>query len=150
MKNNILETILGAIVLAIATFFVVFAYNSSATPKAGYTVTASFDGIDGLVSGNDVRIGGVKIGHITNMDIDTKTYQAKISMNIAPHIPLPKDTSAAVVSESLLGGKYISLTPGGDEEKLKDGESIEYTQSSLNFEQLLGKFLFSKGDDTKK
>jgi phospholipid/cholesterol/gamma-HCH transport system substrate-binding protein len=58
-------------------------------------------------------------------------------------IQLPKDTGAAITSESLLGGKYIALSPGGDETNLKPGQTIEATQSSINIEELLGKFIFS-------
>lgn len=150
MKNNVLETVLGAVVLVIAGFFIYLAYTSGQTSIAnGYHVIAQFDRIDGLSQGNDVRISGVKVGNVLKMDIDPESYQAKVTLNIRQDVKLSKDTSAEIVSESLLGGKYISLSPGADEEVLKNNDVIIHTQSSVNFEQLIGKFMFSKNDEEK-
>jgi phospholipid/cholesterol/gamma-HCH transport system substrate-binding protein len=152
MKNNVLETVLGAVVLAIAGFFIYLAYTSGQTNiSSGYIVFAKFDRIDGLSLGNDVKISGVKVGNIMKIDIDPSDYQAKVSLLIRKDIKLTTDTSAEVVSESLMGGKYVSLTPGADEGCLSPNDTITITQSAISFEQLIGKFLFSKnGDDKKK
>jgi phospholipid/cholesterol/gamma-HCH transport system substrate-binding protein len=64
-------------------------------------------------------------------------------MEIRDDIQLPKDSAASIVSESLLGGKFISLSPGGDTTNLKPGQTISITQSSVSLEELLGKFIFS-------
>jgi phospholipid/cholesterol/gamma-HCH transport system substrate-binding protein len=104
---------------------------------------ASFDHIDGLNVGGDVRIAGVKVGSVVAERIDPKTFQAVVTLNVRDGIDLPKDTAAEITSESLLGGKYINLSPGGDEQVLKPGQDITITQSSVSLEQLLGKFIFS-------
>lgn len=145
MGRHVLETLIGAVVLLIAVVFIVFAYTSSgvATQKDGYRLKAKFDQVSGLSSGSDVRIGGIKVGSVSAQELDPDTYQAVLTFTIRNDIKIPEDTSAEIVSESLLGGKYVSFSPGGAEEMLKDGGEIRYTQSSVNFEALLGKFLFS-------
>lgn len=151
MKSNVIEAMTGALVLAGAGFFFYHAYESSGTvPANGYALNAKFDRIDGLIEGNDVKMSGVKVGDVTHVTLDPLTYMAIVEFSLDSKIQLPKDTSAQIVSESLMGGKYIALVPGGDEENLKPGETIIYTQSSISFEGLIGKFLFSKNDDNNK
>lgn len=154
MKNNTIETLTGAIVLAVATFFFVYAYQHSGSEKVdSFEYYATFDRVDGLVKGSDVRMSGVKVGTITALDIEKETYLANISFAIDKGIKLPKDTSAEVVSDGLLGGKYLALVPGGDEKYLVEGNTIIHTQSSVNLESLIGQLIFSnksskpKGDD---
>lgn len=148
MKSNIVEAMTGALVLAGAGFFFYHAYESSGTtPANGYSLNAKFDRIDGLIEGNDVKLSGVKVGDVSHVTLDPQTYLAVVELSLDKTIQLPKDTSAQIVSESLMGGKYIALVPGGDEENLKPGETIIHTQSAMNFEGLIGKFLFSKNDD---
>ncbi len=149
MKSNVVEAMTGALVLAGAGFFFYHAYESSGTaPVNGYALNAKFDRIDGLIEGNDVKLSGVKVGDVSHVTLDPQTYLAVVELSLDKTIQLPRDTSAQIVSESLMGGKYIALVPGGDEENLKPGETITHTQSSMNFEGLIGKFLFSKNDDT--
>jgi phospholipid/cholesterol/gamma-HCH transport system substrate-binding protein len=143
-RHGVAETLTGAIVLVVALAFLAYAVaHSGRTAGSGYTVQARFDHIDGLAVGGDVRIAGVKIGTVTDERIDPKTFVAIVSMTIRDDIKLPKDTGASITSESLLGGKYISLSPGGDETDLKPNQMITITQSSVSLEELLGKFIFS-------
>jgi len=86
---------------------------------------------------------------VQHLEIDSKTYQAKVTLNLRRQIQLPKDSSAEIASESLLGGKYIALVPGGSEQFLKSGEEITHTQSAISFEALISKFLFSQSSDSK-
>ena len=143
-RHGVAETLTGAVVLAVALLFLAYAVaHSGRTAGAGYTLQARFDHIDGLAVGGDVRIAGVKIGTVTDERIDPKTFDAIVSMSVRDDIHLPKDTGASITSESLLGGKYISLSPGGDDTDLKPGQMITVTQSSVSLEELLGKFIFS-------
>lgn len=147
MKRNSLETIMGAFVLLIAISFAVTAYQNSGIKKFnGYNITASFDKIDGINVGSDVRIGGIKIGTVTSQTLDPQTYQANLTLNIKNEIKLPADSTAEIVSESLLGGKYINLVPGADDQILASNGHIEYTQSSINLEQMIGKFAFGSAE----
>ena len=143
-SRGIAEVMTGAAVLLVAAGFLGFAVaHSGRTTGTGYELTAKFDHIDGLNVGADVRLAGVKIGTVSNQRIDPATYLAVVTMNVAMGIEVPKDTSAEITSESLLGGKYLSLTPGADSVMLKPGQAITITQSAVSLEQLLGKFIFS-------
>jgi len=144
MRRNIIETVLGAVVLLVAGFFLVFAYTSADLRKVkGYPLTAQFTSIGGLQNGADIRISGVKVGSVAGLTLDPATYLAVVHLSIDPSVKLPRDTVALVASESLLGGKYLSLEPGGDADQLAPGARIEYTQSTPGFEQLLGQVIFS-------
>ncbi len=147
MSRNIIETITGALVLAVAAGFAFTFYAGSgmkSTPES-YHLRADFGDITGISVGSDVRIGGVKIGTVESVGLNHENYQAEVHLSVAKDIVLPVDTTAAIVGESLLGGKFVALTPGGDETALKEGGAIEFTQSSVSLEQLLGKFVFSGG-----
>jgi len=139
-----MEVLTGAAVLVVAAGFLGYAVaHSGRSISAGYPLQARFEHIDGLAVGSDVRIAGVKVGTVTSEQIDPKSFQAVVSLTVRDDVQLPKDSSAEITSESLLGGKYISLSPGGEEAILKPGQTITITQSSVSLEQLLGKFIFS-------
>ena len=143
-RHGVAETLAGAIVLIVAAVFLAYAVlHSGRSVTSGYTLQASFDHIDGLNVGGDVRIAGVKVGTVTDERIDPKTFQAVVSLTVRDGLQLPKDTAAEITSESLLGGKYISLSPGGDQTDLQPGQMITITQGSVSLEELLGKFIFS-------
>lgn len=144
MKQNIIETILGAVVILIAGFFLVFAYKTADIKSVdGYTVYAEFDNSDGLLAGTDVRISGVNVGSIQNIELNKENYRARATLSIDDSVQLPFDTAAVISSEGLLGGKYLSLEPGADEEALEDGDTIEFTQATPSLEKLIGQAIFS-------
>lgn len=146
MGKTLLETLIGAAVLVVAVIFAVFAYTRSGVGTVtGYEVTARFTAVDGLDVGDDVRISGIKVGSVLDQSLEPTFYQAVIRMSINSEVKLPKDTTAAIVSAGLLGGKYVALEPGGEEEMIKPGEEITLTQSSVNLEGLLGKVIYSVG-----
>jgi phospholipid/cholesterol/gamma-HCH transport system substrate-binding protein len=143
-RHGVAETLTGALVLVVALAFLAYAVSHSGRATgSGYPIQARFDHIDGLNIGGDVRIAGVKIGTVTDERIDPKTFAAVVSMTVRDDIKLPNDTGASIISESLLGGKYISLSVGGSDTDLKPGQAITVTQSSVSLEELLGKFIFS-------
>lgn len=148
MNRNIIETVMGAVVLVVAALFLFFSYSTAQLRSVdGYTVRAKFDRIDGLALGSDVRISGIKVGTVNDQRLDPETFLAEVSMSIDPSVELPKDSSAEIVSESLLGGKYMAIVPGGDDEVLAEGDEIRFTQSPVSLEQLIGKFMFSPPAD---
>lgn len=145
------EVLTGAAVLLAAAGFLAFAVaHSGRTASAGYKLYASFDHIDGLNPGADVRIAGVKVGNVLVTRVDPKTFLATVTLSVRDEIKLPKDTAAEVTSESLLGGKFLNLSPGGDPEDIPKDGIITITQSSVSLEQLLGKFIFSAASLTDK
>ena len=114
MSRNVIETVMGAVVLAVAAFFLFFAYGSADLRAVdGYEVIARFDRIDGLEPGANVAISGVRVGRVISTQLDPTTYLAEVHMSIASDVELPIDTIATVASESLLGGRFMSLDPGG-------------------------------------
>jgi phospholipid/cholesterol/gamma-HCH transport system substrate-binding protein len=145
MTRNLLETLLGAVVLLVAAGFLAFAYSSSQVKETGgYELVARFDKVDGLERGSDVRISGIKVGTVLNQSLDPETYRAEVRFNVRDDVRLPADTSAAVVSNGLLGGKYLALVPGGDIEMLEPGGEVTLTQSAVNLEDLIGHMIFSQ------
>jgi len=154
MRRNVIETIMGAVVILVAVTFVVFAFQSSGVQTAdGYSVTARFDNASGLTSGTDVRMAGVKIGTVVAQELDPETYFANVTMSIDPRIQLPLDSSARIIPDGLLGGNFVALEPGGDVEMIKPGGSIQFAQGAINVVDLLGRFIFSAAEtasSTKK
>lgn len=144
MSRNIIETVMGGVVLAVAVFFLVFAYSSASLQNVeGYELMARFDRIDGLEMGSDVRVGGVKVGSVIGQSLNTDDWVAEVRMTIDRSIHLPTDTVAVITSESLLGGKFLALDPGFEEETIPEGGTIQYTQSVPGLEQLLGQVIYS-------
>lgn len=150
-SRNAIETMMGFIVLVIAFFFIMIAYNSGHITKAGngYSVLANFNNIGGLYIGSEVRISGIKVGTVSDQKIDQKTglYHAIVTMDIHDNIQIPKDTTAAIVSDGLLGSRYVALEPGGSDDFLVQGDIIKRTQSSISLEALIGKFVFGAAED---
>jgi phospholipid/cholesterol/gamma-HCH transport system substrate-binding protein len=145
MRGNVIEIVIGAVVLVVAALFLVFAYRTSQlrTVSGGYEVSADFARIDGIHQGSDVRISGIKVGSVVADELDPKTYLATIRMSIDRAVQLPDDTVAQVTSSGLLGDKYMSLTPGGSDTMIPPGGKIQYTQSSISLENLIGQMMFT-------
>ena len=120
--------------------------TTAGPPWAESPLHAEFENIGGISTGADVRIAGLKVGSVTALDIDPKTYEARATFTIRDDIKMSVDSSAAVATGGLLGGNFLSLSPGGDTKMLTDGSVITITQSAVNLEDLLGKFIFNVGN----
>ena len=114
-RENFGEAIVGVLVVILAVWFVVFAWNrTGGGAKAGSIhVTAIFPNASGVTAGTDVRVAGLKIGSVTCLALDPQSYQVKVEMAIDPQTKLPADSSASITSEGLLGSTFIAFTPGG-------------------------------------
>jgi phospholipid/cholesterol/gamma-HCH transport system substrate-binding protein len=146
-QRTLTELAAGAVVILVAGGFLVYAVaHSGRSTVEGYPLVAKFDHIDGLTVGSDVRIAGVKVGAVQSTRVDPKSFLAVVNLTVRDGITLPKDSSAEVTSDGLLGGKFLQLSPGGDTTMLKPGQEITITQGSVSLEQLLGKFIFSIGN----
>ena len=149
--RNVIETVMGAVVLLVAGIFLAVSLSTANVGRtSGYELTAKFNRVDGLAVGADVRVSGIKIGTVTGQSLRPDDFLAVVRMNIDKNIKLPIDSSAEVVSDGLLGSKYMALVPGGDEKSLVHGSEIKYTQSTVSLEALIGQLIFSgKGDNEK-
>jgi phospholipid/cholesterol/gamma-HCH transport system substrate-binding protein len=147
--KNIIETLAGMFVLIVAAFFLWFAYTGAnmSNLKNNYTVIAKFSQASGISVGSDVRISGVKIGHVSKQYLDFTNFKAVLECSVNKDIKLPVDSSAAIVSDGLLGGKYVSIDIGADDVNLLDRQEIKFTQSSVNLETLIGKMIFNSNDN---
>lgn len=144
-KGRTFETVVGVFILIITVFFFNYVYTKSGYGKIDECVLiAKFDKADGLSEGTDVKISGIRVGKILSMNVDPANFMAIVKFYVSKNLKLPKDTSASVMSEGLFGGKYLSLTPGGEDESLKDGDVIDNTSGPINIESLIGQFVFSK------
>jgi len=154
MKKNVFETVIGFIVLICAGAFLYFALKISNTQTIhGYSIEAKFENVEGILPGSDVKIGGIKVGSVLRQKVDPETYEAKIVIEINKDIKIPTDSSIKVASSGLLGTKFIKLEPGADDTYLQEGDEIMFTQSTIDLEDLIGKFIFNgkkKNNDTGK
>lgn len=142
MANSVAETVIGAVVLATALGFVVYAGQSRGIRLGGdsYPLTASFRSADGITVGTDVRVAGINVGSVTALDLDPATFQARATFAVRNDLALPDDSDVKIASESLLGGNFVEITPGGSDALLAAGDEIVNTQGSVSLLNLLMKF----------
>jgi phospholipid/cholesterol/gamma-HCH transport system substrate-binding protein len=147
MKRNIVETIIGAIVLVVAVGFFAFAYTrTDGGTVSGYEIVAEFTGVGALAPGADVRISGIKVGSVLRQELDPETFMARVVISIDDRVELPSDTSASIGMEGLLGGAFIALEPGGDIEMLGNGGMILFTESALDLASIIRQVVLSPKD----
>ena len=131
MQRNMIETVMGAVVLAGAVFFGYVAYKAAdISTSAGYLIEAEF-------------------GNVAGQSLDSDTYSARVTLAIENDIKLPDDSSARITASSLLGGNYLEIMPGFSEEMLAVGDVIYDTRDPVSLTDLLGKVVFSQGSDAQ-
>ena len=143
MERNLVETVMGAVVLVVAGMFLYFAYTTAQVGSvAGYELTARFSRVGGLAAGSDVRVNGIKIGTVVESGLDPNDYAAVVRLSIDNQFRLPKDTVAAIGSDGIIGDKYLRLEPGSDKTLLAAGETITKTKDYRSLEDQVGEILF--------
>ena len=149
MSENHTEVLAGAAVLAAALAFVAYAAQTTGLSGSAdtYTLKASFRSVEGITLGSDVRMAGVKVGTITSLDLNPKTFFADATVTVQDDLQLPDDSAILISSEGLLGGNFIELVAGGSETNLQPGAEIEDTQGSVSLISLLMKFVGSGSND---
>lgn len=146
MGSKTVETIIGAIVIAVAVGFLYFGYTSTSQGSlTGYTVSATFNRVDGLAVGTDVRMSGIKIGTVSALSLNPKSYLAVAHLTIDSGVQLPADSSVKITSSGLLGNSYLSVTPGGADKMIPPGGAIANTQGSVDLMSLIGRLITSGG-----
>lgn len=145
MKQGAIETIVGFAVICVAALFFAFSYKVSSYSKNsdGYVLKASFQNVEGLSEGNDVKLSGIKIGYIDSLILEKDTYFAVVNLRIDKDVQIPSDSTAIVSTNGLLGGKYLRINAGAAEDTLKNNDKLKFTQSSLNIEDIISKLMYS-------
>lgn len=148
MASSAAETVIGAVVLAVAGGFLVYAANTAevSVGSESYPLSAEFRKAEGLSIGGEVQISGVKIGTITAIELNTKNFRAEVDMAIREDIKIPEDSIAKIASEGLLGGNFISVDVGASDFMLEPGAPFQHTQGSINLIDLVVKF--GQGSDS--
>lgn len=141
------ETGVGAGVILAAVAFLVYAL-SHAAPDAGagaYTLIARFGQAGSLAPGSDVKVAGVKVGSVTSIDLDPKTYLAQARLSVRQDVRLPVDSSIKITSDSLLGGQHLAIDPGGAAQDMKPGSEFQNVQGAVDLFGLIGQVIRPQG-----
>lgn len=151
MLKKPVETIMGLVVLTIAILFLAFAYNvSDLRVIKGYNLSAEFMKVGGLSTGSDVRINGIKVGTVTGQSLNNEDYTVKVTLSISSDVKLPKDSTVAIVSDGLMGNKFVKIEPGNSKEFLNDGDSFAKTKDYKTLEDMVGEIIFMVTDGGQK
>jgi phospholipid/cholesterol/gamma-HCH transport system substrate-binding protein len=147
MQSKKIEIMVGSFILAGIIALLILAFQisglSNIVGHRGYYVYAPFDNVGDLRVRAPVSIGGVRIGEVTHIQLDNKTFRALVTMQINPNQnTLPVDSSASILTEGLLGSNYISITPGFSDTNLKNGDTIQETHSAIILENLIGQLMY--------
>ncbi len=146
MTSKSVETLIGALVVAVAVGFLYFAYTTtSAGSLTGYQVQATFNSVDGLGVGTDVRMSGIKIGTVSELTLNPKSYLAVAHLSINNGVKLPDDSSIKITSSGILGNAFLSVSPGGSDKMIAPGGRITNTQGSVDLMSLIGRLITSGG-----
>jgi phospholipid/cholesterol/gamma-HCH transport system substrate-binding protein len=145
MKKLNLEMIVGLFLLAGFASFSWIAIKMGDIRffmEDSYPVTARFITISGLKEGAVVELAGVKVGKVSDIQLDTGDYEAVVHMDISKDVQLQYDSIASIRTSGIIGDRYIKLTPGGAEDYLGAGDEIEETESAISLEELVSKYIF--------
>ena len=147
MKKMNLEMIVGLFLLtglACFSFIAIKMGDISLFKEDSYPMTARFVSISGLKEGAVVELAGVKVGKVTGIDLDGGDYEAVVHMDIDKNVHLSDDSIASIRTAGIIGDRYVKLTPGGSDDYLKPGDEITETESAINLEELVSKYIFEK------
>lgn len=151
MDKKPVETIMGIVVIFVAAFFLYFAYQvSDLQVVKGYDINARFLKVGGLNVGSDVRINGIKVGTVIAQNLDPEDYVADVKLSISSNIQLPKDSVVSIVSDGLVGNKFIKIEPGKSKEFLQNGDTVANTKDFKTLEDMVGEIIFMVTDNGDK
>jgi phospholipid/cholesterol/gamma-HCH transport system substrate-binding protein len=115
---------------------------------SGYHIGARFENVGGLKVRSAVTMGGVRVGRVTGIHYDQDSYEAVVDIRVDERFgKIPDDSSASILTAGLLGEQYIGIEPGGSLDYLGAGGEIQFTQSALVLEKIIGQFLFGRAAD---
>lgn len=150
MTRQTTEVIVGAVVLAIAIGFALYAGRIAGVGQGrsdSYPLHASFRSLEGVGEGSDVRLAGVKIGTVTKVTLNPETFRADTTVALQRQIEIPDDSAIVISSEGLLGGNFVEIVPGGSPFAFEPGATVEDTQGAVSLISLLLKFVSGKSEE---
>lgn len=155
LPQRLIESLVGLFLIFAILALSVLAFKvsglTSLFPNKSYHVTAAFDDIGGLKVRSQVKIGGVQIGEVSRIDLDPETFKAIVTLDIQQQFnDIPDDSSLAILTAGLLGDNYIALTPMYSKTVLKEGSVIQFTNSAMVLEKLIGQFIYKMSGDKEK
>ncbi len=109
-----------------------------------YSVKANFSSVTGLKEGASVEIAGVKVGKVSSIRLGGETYEAEIELNLDKKVRLQDDSIASIRTAGIIGDRYVSISPGGSDLFIEPGGVIFETESAINLEELISKYVFEK------
>jgi len=147
MREQWAETAMGVVVLALAAGFLTYSLSVGgvATKRGNYEISAKFGEAGSLAPGAAVSVAGVKVGTVSQVTLEPKTYLAVARLSIDPDVKLPADSTAKITSDGLLGGAHIAIAPGASLDDLKPGGEIENTQGAVDIFGLIGSVIRPQG-----
>ncbi len=148
MNRISIEFVVGLFLLAGFGAFFYLAVNMGDVGlfrAADYEVTARFTNTSGLKEGSFVEMAGVRVGKVASIHFDPEAYESVVKLAIDKQVNIHEDTIASVRTSGIIGDKFVKLTPGGADEYLEDGGEIIETESSLDIEELVSKYIFESG-----
>jgi len=148
LRDQWAETLMGLLVLVLAGAFLVYSLSVGGVgaKPGGYDVTAKFGQVGSLAPGAAVSVAGVKVGTVSQITLDPKTFLAVTKLSLDPTVKLPADSTAKITSDSLLGGVHVAIAPGGAAEDIKPGGEIDNTQGAVDLFGLIGSVMRPQGD----
>ena len=149
MAASVTAVLTGAGVLAAAVGLLVYASGGEGLTRAtdSYELMASFRSVEGITGGTDVRMAGVKVGTVTDLALNPKTFFADAKVTVRNGVAVPDDSTIVIASEGLLGGAFVEILPGGSPSDLAPGAEIEDTQGAVSVIALLMKFVGAAAGD---
>jgi len=153
MKNNTFETLIGALVVAVAGLFLFLSFKLSGSRQNitnGYNVMAEFTNVDGINIGSDIKISGVKVGSVVDIKLNRDNYKAILVLKMPKDILVPTDSIFKISTSGLIGSKFINVKIGADDAYFKNNDNVEFTESAMDLEDLISRFVFNSGDKNGK
>lgn len=149
MARKDIDFIVGLFVVfaAVSVVFIALrAANLTEVDNNGYSLTVRFENVGSLAENAPVKSGGVPVGRVGRIVFDDEEYAARVEVTIDPEHRFPRDSILAIVSSNLLGGQYVSIEAGGDDEMLKEGDEV-VGESALVLEHLISQFLLNTAEE---
>lgn len=141
-RHEIKHILLGMLVVALtAVFFFLFYQSGPQGQPGGYLLSARFNATDGIAVGSEVVLTGIKVGQVTAREYDSKKQNVRVDMAFNEEVKIPHESTVSIVSDGLLGPKYLKIEPGGAEDNMKSGDEFEFVQDSIPLVELLEKIV---------